>query len=57
MENYINLIDQKKELQKRLNNLMARQFGAQSVGEMDEISRERRDINAALKIINEKLTK
>ena len=54
-DNYLDLIDQKKKLMKKLENLNARQFGATSNGEMESIAEERKDVRAALEIINKKL--
>ena len=54
-ENYLDLIDQKKKLIKKLENLNARQFGATSNSEMESIAEERKDVRAALEVINKKL--
>lgn len=54
-ENYLDLIEQKKKIIKKLNDLNAKQFGATSNGEMEAIAEERKDLRAALSIINEKL--
>jgi len=52
---YVGLLAQKEQLIKQLRNLSAKQFGATSLGEMNEISRKRKDINEALEAINKKL--
>ncbi len=50
--NYLSLIEQKTVIIKKLRNLDAKQFAAESNGEIDEIARQRKDLKVALSSIN-----
>lgn len=54
-DNYLELIEQKKKIMKKLDALNARQFNATSAAAMDLIIQERKDLRASLSDINEKL--
>lgn len=55
-DNYLDLIEQKKKIMKKLDDLNKRQFGATSAAAMDFIIQERKELRARLSVINEKLS-